>query len=95
MSEDLEKIGAIRERVKRLIELCDGLKERNRQLEEEKSNLQEALDKKEEECKELSRQVDALHSSRAMLGEDTSPASRERLDQMVREIDRCIGLMNG
>lgn len=43
---------------------------------------------------ELKTQVDQLKLAGALTGGIEPSASRERIDKLIREIDRCIGLLS-
>lgn len=96
MTEEHEKLLATFEvRLGDLISLCNKLKEEN-------TGLQEALSLKDTEVSQLKQMIDALNikynnllTAKALSAQtgDVKDA-QQRLSKLVREVDRCIALLN-
>ncbi len=97
MTEDHKRLLAVFEvRVRDLMALCD----------QQKRNIDEltvALSLKEEELRQAKEMIEGLHSKYDNMltarivsanGEDMKNA-RTRLSRLVREVDKCIALLNG
>lgn len=88
-------LAAFEVRISDLIAFCEKLKEENRRL-------QEALSRKETEAAgliktiaELNARYDNLLTARVVAGgEDDLLNARQRLSELVREVDKCIALLN-
>lgn len=90
--------------------MTDTLKEKIQQLisayeteREERKNLKEALEKSEnqnitykKQITELERQIDNLKLAEAFkaTGNDSGEA-KKKIDRLIKEIDKCITLMEG
>ena len=91
-------------------EMLETIKQRIRQLiaayeaeKMERESLQAALDKAQaqneayrKQITELERQIDNLKLAEAFkAGSEGSPQARKKIDSLMKEIDRCIALMEG
>ncbi|MEA1886734.1 MAG: hypothetical protein U9N72_05960 [Bacteroidota bacterium] len=64
-------------------------------LRSEKEELGEKLRDKEKEFLELEEKYNKLQLSGAILGdEESTRLARKRINKLVREIDKCIALLN-
>ena len=90
--------------------MLETIKQRIRQLiaayeaeKMERESLQAALDKAQaqneayrKQITELERQIDNLKLAEAFkAGGEGSPQARKKIDSLMKEIDRCIALMEG
>ncbi|MBP3563774.1 MAG: hypothetical protein J6J54_05080 [Bacteroidales bacterium] len=90
--------------------MLETIKQRIRQLiaayeaeKMERESLQAALDKAQaqneayrKQITELERQIDNLKLAEAFkAGSEGSPQARKKIDSLMKEIDRCIALMEG
>ena len=48
-----------------------------------------------EQIKELEKQIDNLKLKNAFLSTSGDEEAKEKIDRMIREIDRCISLLEG
>ncbi|MCC8143473.1 MAG: hypothetical protein LUD02_04085 [Tannerellaceae bacterium] len=96
MTEDQKRILADFEfRLRKLIELCD---KQQKQIDE----LTKALDSKECELRqaintigELKTRCDNLLTARVVsVNEEELKSAKSRLSKLVREVDKCIALLN-
>jgi len=78
-----------------LIRSFESIKDRNRELEEEVNLLSERIRDKDREIAELTEKNKQLQLSRALMagGEDVTEA-KTNINRIVREIDKCIALLN-
>ena len=64
-------------------------------LNAEKSNLEDKLREQEEEIKELKQQNNTLKLAKAFTAEsEESQDAKLQINRIVREIDKCIALLN-
>lgn len=84
----------IRDNIRRLIALYEGERERSEALSAEIGKLKTELDESRKQNTELNRKIDNLRLSGAIF---SAPArgSGERLDKLIREVDKCIKLLEG
>ncbi|HDJ32907.1 MAG TPA: hypothetical protein ENF21_02265 [Bacteroidetes bacterium] len=88
-------IQELRGKIDRLIRSFESIKDRNRELEEEVNLLSERIRDKDREIAELTEKNKQLQLSRALMagGEDVTEA-KTNINRIVREIDKCIALLN-
>jgi phage shock protein A len=88
-------ISELREKTKRIIELYTRAKEQLEFLQEENKELKTKLHITEKEIIEINNKYDTLKIAKSMMvsGDDKHDA-KIRVNKMVREIDKCIALLN-
>ncbi|MGN0188019.1 MAG: hypothetical protein ACI395_00735 [Candidatus Cryptobacteroides sp.] len=71
-------------------------KEENRVLREELKTAGDRITGYKKQIEELERKIDNLGLAGAFLGgEGNNVEAKRKIDRMIREIDRCIKLMEG
>ncbi len=91
LAEQLEKIV---DRTERLIELCAALQEENDLLKLESQSLTVALDASKNKTKELDDKLRALKMAKSFA--ETNEKSldiKQKINEFVQEIDKCIVLL--
>lgn len=83
----------IRQNITRLIALYEGEKERADALEANLSASHREIETYRKQITELNRKIDNIKLSGAFVSEGGNSAAKERLDKLIREIDRCIRLL--
>lgn len=94
--EEKNRLSVFEARLRQLMFLHDELKEKNR-------FLVEALDKKEQTLQQLQHDYNELEATYTNLKQariisihdSDVVATRQRLSKLVREIDKCLALLNG
>ena len=89
-----EQLNTIVERTERLIELCAGLQEENDLLKLESEALSVALDASKNKTKELDEKLRALKMAKSF--SETNEKSldiKQKINEFVQEIDKCIVLL--
>ena len=76
--------------IKLYISSLEQLKSRDEQIE----NLQSELENSKRENKELNEKIKTTSVANAISGSDGSHEAKMRINQLVREIDKCIALLN-
>ena len=96
MNSDQQKLlSTIEVRVAELMQYCDMLKH-------ERTVLQEQLAKREEEVRFLKGRLDTLDTDNEFLrmakylssDQEEKEKARKRISKLVREVDKCIALLN-
>lgn len=96
MTEDqLKLVANFEARVRQLMFLCDELKQRNADLEAGLIEEKEKNQSLEEEIKRLNLKYDNLKIARIItVKRDDFTGTKKRLSKLVREVDKCIALLN-
>ena len=89
-----EQLNRIVDRTERLIELCAALQEENDLLKLESEALTVALDASKNKTKELEEKLKALKMAKSF--SETNEKSldiKQKINEFVQEIDKCIVLL--
>ena len=86
----------IEEKVQRIIFLYDDIKKKKEILEEENIQLKKEISEKVDSLKELEESIKLIRISKSTDTQDAekNKASRQKINEYVREIDKCIALLN-
>lgn len=85
----------LRNKVERLISLYEQVKIERDMLLGEKKLLQDAVDIKDRQIQELEDRNKKLQLAEAFKTSSTDKhAAKQKIGKLVKEIDRCIGLLN-
>lgn len=85
----------LKQRIGRLVAAYESEKVERERLQAE---LQEAVMRNEtyrKQIKELERQIDNLRLAEAFRSAEGDAGTRKTIDRLIREIDRCIALLEG
>jgi predicted nuclease with TOPRIM domain len=96
MTEDQLKIAANFEaRVRQLMFLCDSLKRENAELKSKLAEQEVSFGSLEEEYKRLNIKYDNLKVAQMIsVGQGDFKSAKDRISELVREVDKCIKLLN-
>jgi prefoldin subunit 5 len=96
MTEKQSKLILVFEdRVHRLMEICDGLKAENSDLRRQVELLQQSQKELEETNKTIKVKYDNLKMARIIsVRQDDLKGAKDRLSKLVKEVDKCIALLN-
>lgn len=86
-------VEGLENKVKKLLVRKTQLKERIFQLEEERLKLQEQLDDRSRQIRQLEERITGLEVA-GTLGEGDSTHARQKINELLREIDKCQSLLN-
>ena len=87
-------LNEIKSNFERLIALYEAERERGDALAAELEQERAAGEACRKQIDDLKSQVDSLELKGAfMTGGDSSSAAREKIDRLIREIDKCIALL--
>ncbi|NLZ94851.1 MAG: hypothetical protein GX921_03365 [Bacteroidales bacterium] len=95
MTEDRDKLLLNLEvRVKQVLLLCDKLKQENSRLKEERVLKDERVKSLQKELSLLDQKYNSLKMARTITAASVDvEAAKLKLSKMVREVDKCIGLL--
>lgn len=96
MSEKvLEGIVVLNKNIGRLLEEYNNLKAGYDNLQKELKELNSKMENKESEFVELKKSYERLKLTGALMGEgENAHDAKRKLNELVREIDSCIALLN-
>ncbi len=84
----------IRKNIERLIALYEAEKVENGKLRVRLAESEAALGTCKEQITGLEEQIETLKLSQAFIaGGNSASAAKEKIDRMIKEIDRCISLL--
>jgi hypothetical protein len=90
-----ESLKDLRKKVHAIMNLCDTLRTEKDQWVHEKKELTEKLKIKEKEYIEIEHRYDLLKVSKMLLtGSEEAQDAKHKVNRIVREIDKCIALLN-
>ena len=96
MTEDRTKLLVNLEvRIKQVLLFCDKLKQENNRLEEELVLKKEEMTRAQKELSQMNKKYDSLKTVRTITAASVDvETAQTKLSELVREVDKCIGLLN-
>ena len=96
MTEDRTKLLVNLEvRIKQVLLFCDKLKQENNRLEEELVVKKEEMTRAQKELSHINKKYDSLKTVRTITAASVDvETAQTKLSELVREVDKCIGLLN-
>ena len=85
----------VRNNFRRLMAAYESEKEENRFLREELKTASDRITGYKKQIEELEKKIDNLGLAGAFLGRDGNVEAKRQIDRMIKDIDRCIKLMEG
>ncbi len=83
-------------RVRQVMYLCDSLKEDNARLKKELAEKEQQISEFNSELSRLRTKYDSLKIARTITAASVDvDNAKNRLSKLVREVDKCINLLNG
>ena len=93
--EDRSLLNDLKVNTQRLFKEFDSLSNEKRKLEETILDLKNEIEKLEQEKSELVRKNEQLKvASQLLSANDEKQEAKQKIDFLVREIDKCIALLN-
>ena len=88
-------ISSLEEKITRVIQVAEGLKDHNEQLQQQIDKLSSQLRMKDQEKEVLESKYQSLKTAKTLISstEDVKNVKLQ-VNRMVREIDKCIALLN-
>lgn len=94
--EEKNQLSIFEARLRQLMFLHDELKEKNKFLTEALELKEQSLQKLQREFNELEANYTDLKQARTIsIYDDDVDKTKQRLSKLVREIDKCLALLNG
>jgi predicted nucleic acid-binding Zn-ribbon protein len=95
MPEFSHLVQTIDSKVDSLIQRCDRLKDANAKLDKDNAALSVQLEGKQEEIEALNTKNKMLKVAGALSGDGAEQSeAKQKINELVREIDKCIALLN-
>jgi len=94
MGDAATLVSGIEYKVRRLAEKHARLMAENESLTSEIKKLKSSNDEQKQIINQLEEKIKLLKLTRALETNEGSVDSKSRINEMVREIDKCIGLLN-
>ena len=93
--QSVDELNILAGKVDQLLTRFKGLSAEAEALKIENKGLKISLKEKEDELKELEKKYENLKLTGALIGDGgNARESKQRIGELVREIDRCIALLN-
>jgi wobble nucleotide-excising tRNase len=90
-----EELVLLNRKIDDLLNSYSILKEDNRNLKSQNESLKRMIQEREAEMKELEKKYDRIKLSGAILGEgENAIEAKKRINDLMREIDKCIALLD-
>lgn len=85
----------LKSNTQRLFHEISGLESEKEQLEKQVVELNREIETQKQENSELSQKIEQLKLATHLLsGVDENKEARQKLNKLIREIDKCIALLN-
>jgi chromosome segregation ATPase len=93
--QGLEELELLNKKLEELFEKYDDLRTKNRDLTKENDTFKRYLHERDEKVKELENKYERIKISGALMGEgEGAIEAKQKINELVREIDRCVALLN-
>ena len=94
-ASQVDSMDTIKDKVKRVVSLYQEQKEKNKKLNKENKELINKLKSSEQKLNELENQYKKLKLAKTMVASSHDVHDAKlKVNRMVREIDKCIALLN-
>ncbi len=94
MKQSDEYVTLIEEKLKKFIELHTHLKLEYQNLVEEKSVLNKIVENQKEKLKESEKQINNIITAKYLKNNKETTEAKQKINEILREIDKCVGLLN-
>lgn len=93
--QSLEELNLLNKKLDELLSRYKDLRIQNGVLNKENGELKERLSESEERIKILENRYERVKISGALLGSgENAVEAKRKINELVREIDRCVALLN-
>ncbi len=93
--KETNPIDTLRDKVQQLIDDNRSLRAELRKMTDDREKITRQKRQAEEKILELEKRMRVLETAGALSGQEgNNRAARQRVNKLLREIDRCIALMN-
>jgi len=87
-------LSGIEYKLRKLINTAQKLNSENKILKEEKKEYEQTIEKQKNIIKELEEKIKVLKIAKSLDGSSNTFEQKVKINEMLREIDKCIGLLN-
>ena len=95
MTEKESIINSLEEKVKKLVTLHETLRSENQHFSGENNDLRDIIKLKDNELKDLQGRYEQLKLAKLLVtGSEDVHEAKLKVNKIVREIDKCIALLN-
>ncbi|MBN1185985.1 MAG: hypothetical protein JXB49_27130 [Bacteroidales bacterium] len=95
MEEENQIINTLREKIQMIITSIEDVKSKNKLLEEENVLLKGEIANQKKELDKTSKNLDTIKLAKAVKSSpEDSHDAKIKINRIVREIDKCIALLN-
>lgn len=94
-ADQIEILGVLRSRIKEIMTALETERRKNEELENEREKLKIKLDQQTKVNQEIEHKYNNLKLARVLTGNNEEEHdARIKVNRIVREIDKCIALLN-
>jgi predicted nuclease with TOPRIM domain len=94
MEQSRELVSKIHNKVLDLLSQHHELQDKCVNLQTENTELEDLLASKNKEIEELKEQIVKLKITRSLTDNKSSTEVNTKIDELLREVDKCLGLLN-
>jgi hypothetical protein len=96
MTEDQNELLSVFEKhIRRLMDLCNAMKLKNNELKDQLNKLNLSYEELEKENKTIKVKYDDLKMVKMIIAQQGDfKGTKDRLSKLVKEVDKCIALLN-
>ena len=91
---DKNTVEELKVKVRRLMDLYEDSKSKNLKLQKENDNLKKKLEQKESEIASFEEKYTNMKLAKGLASAESPHDAKIKINRIVREIDKCISLLN-
>jgi len=93
--QGLVELTLLNKKLEELFERYNGLRTKNKELKNENDTLERYIEERDKKIKDLENKYERIKISGALMGEGKGAfEAKQKINELVREIDRCVALLN-
>ena len=94
MNDEITLISGIEYKVRKLLELKEKDNRKIKVLSDQNLKLEEQIEEQKSYINKLKEQIKKIKIAKSLENSDGSVEAKLKINEFVREIDKCIGLLN-
>ncbi len=94
MNNEITLISGIEYKVRKLLEIKENNKNKINVLSNQNIDLKEQVEEQKLQINILKEQINKIKLAKSLENSDGSIEAKTKINELVREIDKCIGLLN-
>ena len=94
MNDEITLISGIEYKVRKLLEIKEKNKNKINVLTDQNNDLKEQIEDQKLYINKLKEQIEKIKLAKSLENSDGSIEAETKINEIVREIDKCIGLLN-